>query len=180
MRSPPAVLGRLQISALVLLFSAGLAAVFPILMASPRRLVRDARESVLIIGVTTRSPCPSRLRRRTCSSTAMNLQNLVILIPTTIRVVGVVCRSPHRAMASVAIAPLRTRCDCVKPRAHALSRPSALIRELESASIVPAAELSRKYWTYRHLSFLNPPIAVRLVLSNGQSSCWSVYLSRLR
>src|SRR6266581_5287290 len=44
---------RLQISALILILSGGLAAVFPVFFKIPADLTRDAREAVLLIGLTT-------------------------------------------------------------------------------------------------------------------------------
>jgi O-antigen/teichoic acid export membrane protein len=82
---------RIQISALVLVLSGALAAAFPLLFKVPPALARDAREAILVIGITTAMNMSIGVIGGVLSAlNRYDLQSYILLLQLTIRVVGVV------------------------------------------------------------------------------------------
>jgi O-antigen/teichoic acid export membrane protein len=82
---------RLQISALILALSGGLAAVFPLIFKVSPALALDAREAVIVIGIT--SAISMTLGGFSSTLSALNrydLKSYVTLIQLAVRVIGVV------------------------------------------------------------------------------------------
>lgn len=82
---------RLQIGVVVLILSGALAAVFPVMFKVPAALARDAREAILIIGVTTAVTMSLGVLGGVLSAlNRYDLQSYVTVLELAIRVVGVV------------------------------------------------------------------------------------------
>lgn len=82
---------RLQISALVLVLSGVLAAVFPLVFKVPADLARDAREAILVIGITTAVTMSLGVLGGVLSAlNRYDLQSYVTLVQLAVRVGGVV------------------------------------------------------------------------------------------
>lgn len=152
---------RLQISALALLLSAGLAAVFPLLFKVPAELADDARKSILLIGATTAITMSMGVVGGVVSAlNRYDLQNYVNLVQSTARVLGIVAvlRSGHGIVA-IAV------CEFVAVLISKLFQvwiARRLYPELRIQLKRPKRETLRKIWSYSSYTFLIT-IAVQLV-----------------
>jgi len=152
---------RLQISALALLLSAGLAAVFPHIFKIPQELASDARKAILLIGATTAITMSLGVLGGVISAlNRYDVQNYVNLVQTAIRVIGIVAvlRSGHGIVAIAA-------CELVAVSAGKLLQvwiARRLYPELRIRLGKPKRETLRKIWSYSSYTFLIT-IAVQLV-----------------
>jgi O-antigen/teichoic acid export membrane protein len=152
---------RLQISALALLLSVGLAVVFPHLFKVPAELADDARKAILLIGVTTAVSMSIGVVGGVLSAlNRYDLQNYVSLTQTAIRVIGVVIvlRTGH---GIVAIA----FCELVAATVGNLLLvwvARRLYPELHVQLKKPKRETLSQIWSYSSYAFLTT-VAVQLV-----------------
>lgn len=152
---------RLQISALALLLSVGLAALFPLVFKVPAELASDARKAVLLIGLTTAITLSVGVFGGVLSAlNRYDLQNCVSLIQTAVRVVGVVTvlRTGHGIVA-IAL------CELVAAIVGNLLLMWVAYRlypELQIQLKRPKREILRKIWSYSSYAFLTT-VAVQLV-----------------
>jgi O-antigen/teichoic acid export membrane protein len=152
---------RLQISALALLLSAGLAVVFPYVFKVPAALASDARKAILLIGVTTAVTMSVGVMGSVISAlNRYDLQNYVSLAQTAVRVIGVVTvlRSGHGIVAIAA-------CELIAAVVGNLLQvliARKLYPELRIQLRRPKSETLKKIWSYSSYVFLTT-IAVQLV-----------------
>jgi O-antigen/teichoic acid export membrane protein len=82
---------RLQIGALILALSGALAAVFPLLFKVPPALALDAREAILVVGISTTISMSLGVFSSTLSAlNRYDLRSYVTLVQLCVRVIGVV------------------------------------------------------------------------------------------
>lgn len=152
---------RLQMSALILLLSSGLAAAFPAMFKVPVDLASDARKAILLIGLTAAISMSIGVAGAVLSAlNRYDLQNFVSLTQTAVRVIGVVgvLRSGHGIVA-IAI------CELV-----AVSVGNILLvwvarwlyPEIQVQLKKPKREILRALWTYSTYAFLTS-VALQLV-----------------
>jgi O-antigen/teichoic acid export membrane protein len=152
---------RLQISALVLVLSGGLAAVFPLVFKVPAELASDARKAILLIGITTAITMSLGVVGGVLSAlNRYDLQNYVSLSQTALRVIGVVfvLRAGYGIVA-IAI------CELVAALAGNLLLvwvARRLYPELRLQLKKPKKEILQQIWSYSWYAFLTT-IAVQLV-----------------
>jgi O-antigen/teichoic acid export membrane protein len=152
---------RLQISAVALVLSVGLAFVFPYVFKVPAELASEARKAVLIIGLTTAVTMSVGVVGGVLSAlNRYDLQNYVSLVQTTVRVIGVVTVL-RRGQGIVAIAVCELIAAII---ANILLVVIArrLYPELRIYLKVPKKETLKLIWTYSSYVFLTT-VAVRLV-----------------
>lgn len=152
---------RLQISALALLLSAGLAVVFPHVFKIPPALAKDAQESILLIGMTTAVTLSFGVAGAVISAlNRYDLQNYVGLVQTAVRVTGVVLvlRTGHGIVA-IALCELVTT---LIGKALQVWIAYRLYPELRIQFKKPKRETLKKIWSYSAYTFL-VTIAVQLV-----------------
>jgi O-antigen/teichoic acid export membrane protein len=152
---------RLQISTLALLLSSGLAALFPLVFKIPPELAREARDAVLIIGLTTAFTLSVGVFSGVLSAlNRYDLQNGVSLVQTAVRVVGVVTvlRTGHGIVA-IAVCELIA---AIVGNTLMMWIAHRLYPELRVQLKKPKKEILRKIWTYSTYAFLTT-IAVQLV-----------------
>ena len=154
---------RIQISALILLLSAGLAAVFPHLfkVPLPAALASDAREAVLLIGAATAISMSIGVVGGVLSAlNRYDLQNYASLAQTAIRVTGVVfvLRTGHGIVA-IAVCELIATLVYNALLAWIARR---LYPELRIQLNKPKRETLQRIWTYSSYAFLTT-VAIRLV-----------------
>ena len=152
---------RMQISGLIVLLSAGLAAVFPLLFKIPPDLVTDSRKAIMLIGTTSAIFMSVGVVGGVLSAlNRYDLQNLVVLLQTAIRVTGVVFVLRH-GYGIVAIA----LCEFVAVVIGSVVMISVARRiypELRMRPNKPKRETLKKIWSYSSYVFLTS-IAVLLV-----------------
>jgi O-antigen/teichoic acid export membrane protein len=152
---------RLQISALVLVLSGVLAAVFPVVFKVPAGLASDARKAILLIGLNAALSMSIGVIGGVLSAlNRYDLQNYVSLAQSAVRVVGVVLvlQSGHGIVAIAVcelIAAIAGNCLLVW-----IAR--RLYPELRIQLRKPKRETLRQIWAYSSFAFLNT-IAVQLV-----------------
>jgi O-antigen/teichoic acid export membrane protein len=152
---------RLQISALALLLSVGLAALFPLVFKVPAELASDARKAVLLIGLTTAITLSVGVFGGVLSAlNRYDLQNCVSLIQTAVRVVVVVTvlRTGHGIVA-IALCELVA---AIVGNLLLMWVAHRLYPELQIQLKRPKREILRKIWTYSSYAFLTT-VAVQLV-----------------
>lgn len=152
---------RLQISALVVVLSVGLAMVFPLLFKIPPAMASDARKAVLLIGATTALTMSVGVFGGVLSAlNRYDLQSLISLVQAAIRVIGVVIvlRSGHGIVA-IAICELIA---ATVSNALLLIVARRLYPDLQVRLNRPRREVLKKIWTYSVYAFLTT-IAVQLV-----------------
>jgi O-antigen/teichoic acid export membrane protein len=152
---------RLQISALVLLLSVGLAAIFPHAFKVPIELASDARKAILLIGLTTAMSMSLGVVGGVISAlNRYDLQNYVGMVQTAVRVIGVVIVL-RRGHGIVAIAI----CELIAAMVGNLLMIAVarkLYPELRIRLRKPQKAALTKIWTYGSYVFLNT-IAVQLI-----------------
>jgi O-antigen/teichoic acid export membrane protein len=152
---------RIQISALVLLLSVGLSAIFPYIFKVPAGLASDAREAVLLIGVTTAISMSIGVVGGVLSAlNRYDLQNYAALVQTAVRVIGVVfvLRTGHGIVA-IAV------CELISTLVYNMLLvwiARHLYPELRIRLNKPKRETLKRIWTYSSYAFLTT-VAVRLV-----------------
>ncbi len=153
---------RLQISALALLLSVGLAVVFPLMFREvPAALASDARKAILLIGATTAVTMSVGVMGAVLSAlNRYDLQNYVSLTQTVVRVIAVVAvlRTGHGIVAIAA-------CELVAALVGNMLLvwvARRLYPELRIQLNRPKRETLRKIWSYSSYAFLTT-IAVQLV-----------------
>jgi O-antigen/teichoic acid export membrane protein len=152
---------RLQISALALLLSLGLAVVFPYVFKVPADLADDARKAILLIGVTTALTMSMGVVGGVISAlNRYDLQNYVNLMQTAIRALGVVfvLRTGHGIVA-IALSELLAT---VVGNLLLVWIARRLYPELRIQLKKPKPETLRQIWSYSFYAFLTT-IAVQLV-----------------
>ena len=152
---------RLQISALVLLLSGILAAVFPYVFKVPPELASDARKALLLIGLNAALTMSIGVIGGVLSAlNRYDLQNYVSLAQSAVRIAGVVyvLRSGHGIVA-IAV------CELIAGMAGNLLMvwiARRLYPELRIYLRKPKRETLRQIWAYSSYAFLNT-VAVQLV-----------------
>lgn len=152
---------RIQISALVLLLSVGLSAIFPYIFKVPAGLASDAREAVLLIGVTTAISMSIGVVGGVLSAlNRYDLQNYAALVQTAVRVIGVVfvLRTGHGIVA-IAV------CELISTLVYNMLLvwiARHVYPELRIRLNKPKRETLKRIWTYSSYAFLTT-VAVRLV-----------------
>ena len=152
---------RLQISALILLLSVGLAAAFPHIFKIPAELAGDARKAILLIGLKMAITMSIGVVAGVLSAlNRYDLQTYATLVQTAVRVVGVVAvlRTGHGIVA-IAVCELIA---VLVYNALIVWIARRLYPELRILLNTPASETLRRVWTYSSYAFLTT-IAVRLV-----------------
>lgn len=152
---------RLVISAVALILSTGLAFVFPQVFHIQKELAGDAREAILLIGLTTAVTMSVGVMGGVLSAlNRYDLQNYVNLVQTAVRVTGVVIvlRGGHGIVAIAVCELIATICGNVL----LVWIASRLYPELRVRLTKPKREILKKLWSYSSYAFLTT-IAVRLV-----------------
>jgi O-antigen/teichoic acid export membrane protein len=152
---------RLQISALLLLLSGGLSAVFPLIFKVPPSLAVDAREAILVIGLTSTISMSFGVFSSTLSAlNRYDLRSYVTLVQLAIRVIGVVSVL-LRGHGIVAIA-LCELLSAVVGNGLLVVIVRRIYPELTIRLAKPKREVLRKIWAYSFYAFLDT-VAVQLV-----------------
>jgi O-antigen/teichoic acid export membrane protein len=152
---------RLQIAALILALCGGLAAIFPLVFKVPPELAVDAREAILVIGVSTAismffgafSSVLSALNR-------YDLRSYVSLIQLAVRVIGVVAvLLAGHGIVAIALCELLA---AVVGNGLLVYIVRGIYPELRVQLTRPRREVLRNIWSYSFYVFLTT-IAVQLV-----------------
>ncbi len=152
---------RMQISGLIILLSAGLTVVFPLVFKIPPELVSDARKAIMLIGTTSAIFMSVGVVGGVLSAlNRYDLQNSIVLLQTAVRVIGVVfvLRSGHGIVA-IAV------CEFVAVVVGSVVMvwvARRLYPELRMRFSKPKKETLRKIWSYSSYVFLTS-VAVLLV-----------------
>ncbi len=144
---------RLQISLIVIILSAGIAALFPKLFKIPSAIAGEAQTAVVLIGLTTAITLSLGVAGGVV--TALNrfdIQTSVGLLQTFIRVVGIVyvLRTGHGIVA-IAV------CELVSTtvgRSTQVWMAKRLYPELRIRLKIPSRETFGKIWSYSFYAFL--------------------------
>ncbi len=144
---------RLQISALVLLLCGGLAAVFPLIFKVPPALGFEAREAVLIIGITTALTMSIGVLGGVLSAlNRYDLQSYVTLTQLAIRVIGIVAvLSAGRGIVAIALCELLAAVVGNGLLAYISRR---IYPQLKIRLTKPRWDVLRKIWSYSFYAFL--------------------------
>ena len=152
---------RFQISVLAFILSVGIAALFPLIFKVPSALAGDARKAIVLIGFTTAINLSFGVFGGVISAlNRYDLQNLITLAQTAVRVAGVVyvLRTGHGIVA-IAIAELIAS---IFGSVLRVSIAMQLYPELRIQLKRPKRETLRQIWTYSSYAFLTM-IAIQLV-----------------
>jgi O-antigen/teichoic acid export membrane protein len=144
---------RLQIATLILVICGCLAAVFPIFFKVPPDLIRDAREAILIIGVTTATSMSFGVFTSTISAlNRYDLRSCVVLLQLALRVGGVVLvLLTGHGIVAIAV------CELVAATvANTLLMLIArrIYPEIKIRLKKPGREVLRNIWSYSFYAFL--------------------------
>jgi O-antigen/teichoic acid export membrane protein len=152
---------RLQIGALILALSGGLAAAFPLLFKVPPELALDAREAILVIGVTTTISMSFGVFSSTLSAlNRYDLKSYVTLIQLAVRVIGVVSvLLAGRGIVAIAFCEFVA---AVVGNGLLVFLARRIYPELRIQLTKPRREVLRQIWSYSAYAFLQT-IAVQLV-----------------
>ncbi len=144
---------RLQIGALVLVLCGGLAAVFPFIFKVPSALAVDAREAILIIGLTTAVTMSIGVLGGVLSAlNRYDLLSYVTLTQLSIRVIGVVSvLLTGHGIVAIALCELLAAAigNCLLAYIARRIYPELRIRLTR-----PRREVLRKIWSYSVYAFL--------------------------
>jgi O-antigen/teichoic acid export membrane protein len=152
---------RLQISALILLLSVGLAAVFPLIFKVPAELAGDARKAILLTGVKMAITMSIGVVAGVLSAlNRYDLQNYLSMVQTAVRVIGVVAvlRTGHGIVA-IAV------CELIAVliyNALLVWVAHRLYPQLQILLNKPKRETLKRIWTYSSYAFLTT-VAVQLI-----------------
>jgi O-antigen/teichoic acid export membrane protein len=143
----------MQIGALVLLLSGGLAAFFPIIFRIPSALAREGRAAVLVIGITTALTMSIGVLGGVLSAlNRYDLQSYVTLAQLTIRVVGIVSvLSAGRGIVAIALCELFA---AVVGNLLLIYLARRIYPELTIRLTKPRQDVLRKVWSYSAYAFL--------------------------
>lgn len=152
---------RIQISALVLVLSGALAAAFPLIFKVPPALALDAREAILVIGVTTAVNMSIGVLGGVLSAlNRYDLQTYVTLTQLCIRVIGVVAvLFAGRGIVAIALCELLAAVVGNGLLAYIARR---IYPELKIRLTKPKWKVLRAVWSYSVYAFLIS-VAVQLV-----------------
>jgi O-antigen/teichoic acid export membrane protein len=152
---------RLQISALVLVLSGGLAAIFPHVFKVPPSLALDAREAILIIGVTTAVTMSLGVLGGVLSAlNRYDLQSYATLTQLAIRVIGVVgVLLAGHGIVAIAICEL---ISAVVGNILLAAIARKIYPELRIRLKKPKMDVLRQIWSYSVYAFLIT-VAIQLV-----------------
>jgi O-antigen/teichoic acid export membrane protein len=152
---------RLQIAALILMLSGGLAAVFPRIFQVPSALAVDAREAILIIGIATTISMSFGVFSSTLSAlNRYDLRSYVTLVQLAVRVTGVVAvLRAGRGIVAIAFCELIA---AVVGNGLLVYVARRIYPQLKIRLTKPRSEVLRKVWSYSFYAFLQT-IAVQLV-----------------
>ena len=144
---------RLQISAVVVVLSCVLAALFPVLFKIPAALAKDAREAILVIGVTTTVSMSVGVMAGVLSAlNRYDLLSYVSLTQLAIRVTGVVLvlKTGH-GIVGIACSELLAACvgNTVVVILARKTYPELRVRLHR-----PKTEVLRQLWSYSVYAFL--------------------------
>ena len=143
---------RLQIGALVLVLCGGLAAAFPLIFKVPPALALDAREAILVIGLTTAITMSFGVFGGVLSAlNRYDLLSYVTLIQLSIRVIGVVAvLLAGHGIVAIALCELLAAVvgNCLLAYIARRVYPELRIRLTK-----PRREVLRKIWSYSAYSF---------------------------
>jgi O-antigen/teichoic acid export membrane protein len=152
---------RMQISALILLLSIGLATVSPHIFKIPAEFAGDARKAILLIGLKMSITMSIGVVAGVLSAlNRYDLQTYATLVQTAVRVVGVVAvlRTGHGIVA-IAV------CELIAVLVYntlIVGIARRLYPELRILLSKPNSETLNRVWTYSSYAFLTT-IAVQLV-----------------
>ena len=152
---------RLQISALILVLSAGLAAVFPLVFKVPAELAGDARKAILLTGVKMAITMSIGVVAGVLSAlNRYDLQNYLSIVQTAVRVIGVVAvlRTGHGIVA-IAV------CELIAVliyNALLVWVAHRLYPQLQILLNRPKRETLKRIWTYSSYAFLTT-VAIQLI-----------------
>jgi O-antigen/teichoic acid export membrane protein len=152
---------RIQISALILLVSAGLAVIFPHIFPIPAELAIDARKAILLIGLKIAITMSVGVVAGVLSAlNRYDLQTYATLVQTAVRVIGVVAvlRAGHGIVA-IAV------CELIAVLIYntlIVWMARRLYPELRILLNKPKSETLRRIWTYSSYAFLTT-VAIQLV-----------------
>ena len=152
---------RLQISALILVLSAGLAAVFPLIFKVPAELAGDARKAILLTGVKMAITMSIGVVAGVLSAlNRYDLQNYLSMVQTAVRVIGVVAvlRTGHGIVA-IAV------CELIAVliyNALLVWVAHRLYPQLQILLNRPKRETLKRIWTYSSYAFLTT-VAIQLI-----------------
>jgi len=152
---------RLQISALILVLSAGLAAVFPLIFKVPAELAGDARKAILLTGVKMAITMSIGVVAGVLSAlNRYDLQNYLSMVQTAVRVIGVVAvlRTGHGIVA-IAV------CELIAVliyNALLVWVAHRLYPQLQILLNKPKRETLKRIWTYSSYAFLTT-VAIQLI-----------------
>jgi len=152
---------RLQISALILLLSVGIAVAFPHMVKIPAELASDARKAILLIGLKLAITMSVGVVAGVLSAlNRYDLQTYVSLLQTAIRVIGVVAvlRTGHGIVA-IAVCELIAVIAC-NILLWCITR--CIYPELQIQLKRPTGKTLKRIWTYSSYAFLTT-VAVQLV-----------------
>ena len=144
---------RLQIGALILALSGGLAAVFPLIFKVPSALVLDAREAILVIGVSTAISMSIGVLGGVLSAlNRYDLQSYVTLIQLAVRVIGVVAvLLAGRGIVAIAFTELLA---AVVSNGLLVYLARTIYPELKIRLTKPRWGVLREIWSYSIYAFL--------------------------
>ena len=152
---------RLQISALILVLSAGLAAVFPLIFKVPAELAGDARKAILLTGVKMAITMSIGVVAGVLSAlNRYDLQNYLSIVQTAVRVIGVVAvlRTGHGIVA-IAVCELSA---VLIYNALLVWVAHRLYPQLQILLNRPKRETLKRIWTYSSYAFLTT-VAIQLI-----------------
>jgi O-antigen/teichoic acid export membrane protein len=152
---------RLQISAVILVLTCALSAVFPYVFKIPSALAHDARLALLIIGVTTAISMTFGVFSSTLSAlNRYDRRSYVTLVQLAIRVVGVVTvLKTNHGIVAIALCELAA---AVVGNGLLVYTARSTYPELSISFAKPQREVLRNIWSYSVYAFL-VTIAVQLV-----------------
>ncbi len=152
---------RLQISVLLLVLSGVLAAIFPLIFKVPPSLAVDAREAILVIGITSTISMSFGVFSSTLSAlNRYDLRSYVTLVQLAIRVIGVVyVLLAGHGIVAIAFCELLSALVGNGLLVYIVRR---IYPELTIRLTKPKKEVLRKIWSYSFYAFLDT-VAVQLV-----------------
>jgi O-antigen/teichoic acid export membrane protein len=152
---------RLQIAALIMVLSGVLAALFPLVFKIPPAMSADAREAILVIGVSTTISMSFGVFSSTLSAlNRYDLRSYISLVQLAIRVIGVV--SVLRAGRGIVAIAFCEFFAAVVGNGLLVYVARRIYPELELRVTKPSSEILRKIWSYSVYAFIQT-IAVQLV-----------------
>lgn len=152
---------RLVISAVILLVSGGISALFPLIFKVPPQLAVDARIAMLIVGLTTAVSMTFGIFNATLSAlNRYDLRNYGTLLQLVVRVTGaVLVLLAGHGIVAIALCELTA---AVSGSALVFLLSRNVYPELRLTLARPKWEVLRKIWSYSFYAFLIT-VAIQLV-----------------